>query len=379
MFKDATLDLTYPRKLNNSTIEHEWLTEFPNIRYKRVCILSGANASGKTALGKALCMINNYLDGKSINQENSWLDIANLPENMLFKKKPALFSVEFVTPDTGDLHFLEAKFDRDELTEETYKAIRLHKNSPYTNESTRLQLSAPLSHYRKGKNDHGITNPGFTSVAHSTGNLKIIPAWRYQFSTKSLNDRYYLPSKNTKILKSFLCAFDPSIKNVTFIDKDSHRIEFYNKDTILIDGGKISKPDRLSRGTNEAIEIAMFYEDMRARRDQVISENTGNGKTYYLDEMLAYSHSEVEQSILNLLIETLPKNSQLFYTTHNYDILEMNLPAHSYTFLRKSKYSEFVQPEKMGHNQNDRSLLGYVKNDVFGTLPNLDPINDLLQ
>ena len=78
------------------------------------------------------------------------------------------------------------------------------------------------------------------------------------------------------------------------------------------------------------------------------------------------------------MIESLPRNSQLFYTTHNYDILEMNLPSHSYTFLKKDGYSEFIHPEKLGYNKNDRGLLSYVKNDVFGTRPNLDSIYNLL-
>ena len=62
----------------------------------------------------------------------------------------------------------------------------------------------------------------------------------------------------------------------------------------------------------------------------------------------------------------------------NYDILEMNLPSHSYTFLKKDGYSEFIHPEKLGYNKNDRGLLSYVKNDVFGTRPNLDSIYNLL-
>ena len=126
----------------------------------------------------------------------------------------------------------------------------------------------------------------------------------------------------------------------------------------------------MSRGTREAVDITMFYEVMK-------NENFGESATFYQDEMLTYSHTEAEQSILNLLIGTLLRYSQLFYSPHNYDILDMNLPVHSHVFLKKYKYSEFIQPEKHGFNQNDRSLLGYVKNDVFGTIPNINAINNL--
>jgi ABC-type proline/glycine betaine transport system ATPase subunit len=52
--------------LKNSTIEGEYLAEFPNINYKKVCIFMGANASGKTSLGRMMCKINNYLAGRPV-------------------------------------------------------------------------------------------------------------------------------------------------------------------------------------------------------------------------------------------------------------------------------------------------------------------------
>jgi len=377
MFKDAELDLTYPMKLPSSTIESEWLIEFPKIKYKRVCVLSGANASGKTALGKALCMINNYIDGRSVDQEGGEFNILNLPKLMYTKKSPALFYVEFLTPESGEMHQLVAQFDGEGLLEETYRVLRLRKSYSYSEASARLRETTAISHYKRKYHSYGISKPGFSSVAHSTGKLNILPAWNYQFSVAGSFERseHQLHTKNTKIIKKFLCAFDSSISSVVAIDDDSYKIKFLNGESILYKNGQLLNRNRLSRGTLEAIEVAMFYVDILSWGKL---EKNGVGKTYYLDEKLAYSHTEAEQAILNLLIETLPQNSQLFYTTHNYDILDMSLPAHSYTFLKKDTFSQITQPEKLGYNQNDRSLLGYVKNDVFGTLPNLDAINDLL-
>jgi len=93
---------------------------------------------------------------------------------------------------------------------------------------------------------------------------------------------------------------------------------------------------------------------------------------------MAYSHSEMEIAMLNLMIEKLSPNAQLFYTTHNCDLLEMNLPSHSYTFLRKDPFVKVAHPEKMGYTKNDRNLLGYMKNDVFSTLPDTTRIENLL-
>jgi len=370
MFQDAKLDLSYPRKLPSSTVENEWLEGFPKINFKRVLILSGANASGKTVFGKVLCIINNYIAGSSINQSTSWLDIKKV---MFDKKKPTSFEVEFLTPKTAQAHKLAVIFDQDGLVEESYTCIDLQRNEPQSAMYKRLRESEPTSYYHKTKNNHDITNAGFTSVAVSQGKMKVPSMWNYRLcevdSTSGSQGR--ITAHDTNIIKTFLSAFDSSITKVKSIAAESYKIEFSNGEHVLIDKGKLLDPDRLSRGTHEAIDIAMFYEAMK-------NENFGESATFYLDEMLAYSHTEAEQSILNLLIDTLPRHSQLFYSTHNYDILDMNLPVHSHVFLKKDKYSEFIQPEKMGYNQNDRSLLGYVKNDVFGTLPNMDTINNLL-
>lgn len=369
MFQDAKLDLTYPRKLPSSTVEDEWLEDFPKINFKRVLILSGANASGKTVFGKTLCMINNYISGRNINQESNWLDLKKV---MFDKKKLASFEVEFLTTETSQAHKLSATFDQDGLVEESYTCIDLQKNEPQSAMYKRLSSSEPTSYYHKTKDNHDIINAGFSSVAVSQGKMKVPSKWNYRLCEvdNTSGSQGKITAHNTNIIKTFLSAFDSSITKVKSIAAESYKIEFSNGEHALIDKGKLLDPDRLSRGTHEAIDIAMFYEAMK-------NESFGESSTFYLDEMLAYSHTEAEQSILNLLIDTLPRHSQLFYSTHNYDILDMNLPVHSHVFLKKDEYSEFIQPEKQGFNQNDRSLLGYVKNDVFGTLPNMDAINNL--
>ena len=51
------MNLSYPKKIVNSSIENEFLTGFTNFRYKKVNILMGANATGKTSFGKMLMNI----------------------------------------------------------------------------------------------------------------------------------------------------------------------------------------------------------------------------------------------------------------------------------------------------------------------------------
>lgn len=362
MFKDTELDFTYPQKIKNSTIAGEFLDGFPNIKYKKVCIFMGANASGKTSLGKVMCSINNYLRGR---------DLKGIPAAICDKEKKAGVEITYISPDIHKIHKLTVEFNLEGLVSENYRVCKLKKS--YTLEKTLAELdsSSPEFTYNQD-NKHGIENPGFKSVAHALGHsLEDNGAWNYTYSEFIPPTKLSERAPNIDLLEAILKTFDPSITQVKKIKestKDAYIIKFVNNDEIIIEDGEINNHERLSRGTIESIDIAHFIHF-------IISQ--GNG-TFFLDEKMAYSHSEMEIAMLNLMIEKLNPNAQLFYTTHNYDILDMNLPSHSYTFMQKDPFVKISYPEKMGYTKNDRSLLGYVKNDVFNTLPNTTKIETLL-
>ncbi len=60
-FKQASLDLTYARPIQNSTIANEHLSGRAKFYVRKVAILSGANATGKTSLGTLLNLIQNFV------------------------------------------------------------------------------------------------------------------------------------------------------------------------------------------------------------------------------------------------------------------------------------------------------------------------------
>ncbi|MBL4744283.1 MAG: hypothetical protein JKX87_06580, partial [Cycloclasticus sp.] len=217
-----------------------------------------------------------------------------------------------------------------------------------------------------------IENPGFKSVAHSLGlQLEDGYVWNYTYSEFNSSTKFDVRATDINLLAAILKTFDPSITSVKKIKEstiDAYIVKFVNDDEVIIEDGKLSNHERLSRGTIESIDIAHFIHFISSEGDGI----------FFLDEKMAYSHSEMEIAMLNLMIEKLSSNAQLFYTTHNCDILEMNLPSHSYTFMRKDPFVKISHPEKMGYTKNDRSLLGYVKNDVFNTLPDTSRIEALL-
>lgn len=362
MFKGTLIDFTYPKKIQNSTIEGEYLEEFPNIKYKRVCIFMGANASGKTSLGRVMCAINNYLVGALIE---------DVPSKICDKDKNASFEVIYITPKTKTINKLSVSLNTSGLVHEEYTFLKLRKSKSLLDTLEEIDTIKPNFVYDINGEHDDIKNPGFKSVAFSKGyNLCGYYSWNYMFCTSS---SFTGVEENTgvELLKKILNAFDSSIIDVKKIqesNKNAYVIKFANGDDVITEDGKILDADRLSRGTLESIEVAGFVDFLMRSHDA----------TLFLDEKMAYSHSELELSVLNLMIEKLGRNSQLFYTSHNYDVLEMNLPSHSYTFMKKEDFVEVIRPEKLGYTKNDRNLLGFVKNDVFGTLPDTTKIEELL-
>ncbi|MCF6298326.1 MAG: ATP-binding protein [Thiomicrorhabdus sp.] len=367
MFKDTFIDFTYPKKITDSTIEGEFLKDFPKIKYKKVCILMGANASGKTTLGKVMCAINNYLSGTPLD---------HVKKSIHNKTKKSYIKVTYITPDTGQIHALKIVFNQDGLISESYKINELRASKSLKKTLSDLKNSKPEFLFERDENNHGIKNPGFASVAKLTGITTLDTektGWHYLYSDFQASSLHF-EHNNIQLLETVLKVFDASINKIEPIinSEFAYVIEFKNDDIVIVDNGTISNDDRLSRGTIESIEVAGFISAIIQLQAQ------DKSSTYFLDEKMAYSHSEIEIAMLNLMIGKLNNQSQLFYTTHNYDILEMNLPSHSYIFMKKEDFVTVSHPEKMGYTKNDRSLLGYVKNDVFNTLPDTSKIDELL-
>ena len=60
-FNGFKMNFSYPKKIVNSSIPNEFLLNKTNFRYKKLNVLIGANASGKTSIGKALMIIFNFI------------------------------------------------------------------------------------------------------------------------------------------------------------------------------------------------------------------------------------------------------------------------------------------------------------------------------
>ena len=170
-------------------------------------------------------------------------------------------------------------------------------------------------------------------------------------------------------MNHILKSFDNSITKIEKVKnaENGYLIHFSHGKNILIQDGKASGGDILSSGTKEGLAIAYVITAMKKSSD----------RPFYVDEKFSYAHTEIEKSIFSLMIDLVGKEDQLFFTTHNLDLLEMDLPTHSYVFFGKiDGQIKAIYPEDRV-NKNDRNLKNYVLNDVFNTIPDVSSIEKL--
>ena len=107
----------------------------------------------------------------------------------------------------------------------------------------------------------------------------------------------------------------------------------------------------------------------------ILSESNG---FYYCDEHFSYIQSDIEKRIFGLMLDHLDKNEQLIFTTHNSDMLDLNLPKHSFAFLRKRAeegYKVSVQYASEILKRNPGSVHCALENDMFASIPDDSLLN----
>ena len=90
LFNDFSMQRSYPKKPVGSAIADEHLKDRPNFRYKKLIVLMGATATGKTALGKVLMGAFNFI------AKREYALIAELIED---PQKDARFSMDMAFDD----------------------------------------------------------------------------------------------------------------------------------------------------------------------------------------------------------------------------------------------------------------------------------------
>lgn len=353
-FNGFHMNLSYPKKIVHSSIEDEHLLGNPNFRYRKVNILMGSNAAGKTTLGKVLMNIFNYL------RRNQLSDLSRSISN---HSKQANFTIDFV-PNGVELYRIVGVFTpSQEMVEEIQNIdLRIYKT----------KISKTDNYERCAKR--------LNTMNGSTLSVREIPRFGWYF-TYPKDDFYYHDvdavegmdkSLYLRILNVVLKTLDSAITDIVEVpDVEDAYIISRGKQKLVMQEESFAISNVLSSGTIAAVDVSKLICSMVEHR---------NG-FYYCDEKFSYIHSDIEKMLLSVMISKLGRNEQFFFTTHNLEIADMNLPKHTFHFLKKrfdgeESYIECIQASDYLKKSTD-SLKLAIENDVFGTSPDVSLLNEL--
>lgn len=351
-FKDFHMNLTYPKKIVDSYIRDEHLKGHPNFRYKKVNIIMGANASGKTTFGYILRDIFNFLSKKNhaliTDAINDRTRTASFTIDLICESDILYRIACRISPktdgkyDTGDVS-LEIRNEKIRLKDSYESCVKRLEAAPYT----------PCSDYLQ---EIGKMEPLY---------------WLFEYPEDTKRILHFDPAdgKFPYVLENILKALDPSVQKVEKSQDVEDAFVIRLKDrAIILQSGSPFNTDLLSSGTKAGVEIALVVSALLQ----------GFNTFYYCDEKFSYIHSDIEKAVLSLMIDCIRPNEQLFFTTHNTDILDMDLPKHTFTFLRKTLEGtehmiSCVSASSLLKRSSD-SLKNAVENDMFSTSPMVDLI-----
>ena len=358
-FRDFHINFSYPKKIVNSYIEDEHLDGLPNFRYKKVNIIMGSNATGKTSLGKMILSIFVLMMKRNLDIVTSRISDTT---------KEASFTMEFVNKEKKQyiLYRIDAKFapsaTGDYSTENT--KIKIHS----TEIKQRDNYETCFMRLNELVEDNSYIN--YITELEKVRGL----SWLFSFPFDSLAPYYDIEDdrKYLDILQRTLKVLDPAIESVFKInDIDNAFAIQMDKNQIIVQNGKIVNETMLSSGTKAGIDIASI----------VASIKSGDHDFYYCDEKFSYVHTDIEKVFLTLMIDSLKNDTQFFFTTHNLDVLDLPLPKHSFYFLKKEIYEDGQMISVVNASdylkKNTDSLRNAVENDLFSISPSIEALYEI--
>ena len=345
-FDDFELNLSYPRKLTADIIGDECLAGRERFRYKKAVILMGTNAVGKTSLGRALLTI-----FRSIKDANEAI-LREFDRNGM----PASFQVDFVN-EGYVLHRFEGVVDGDNVS--------IHYASSEIGEMDSYEMAKAKLADRTDELDGD-----FKKLRTSVGTLD------YRFAYPEIESTLRVTDVNQtlllKSLRAVIGTLDPTLTDISIAKdlKNSFVIRRRGKE-IIIQEGKLLNRELLSSGTAEGIDVALFLASMLSQKKCF----------YYCDEHFSYIQSDIEKSIFGIMVEKLGPNEQLIFTSHNTDMLDLNLPKHAFGFMRKEiedgTYKVSVTFASEYLKRNTDSIKCAMENDLFRSIPNTSLLDEL--
>ena len=255
-FKDFYINFAYPKKIVNSTIRDEHLSGCPNFRYKKLVVLMGANASGKTTFGKLLMSILNFITKREYYGITSIIDD---------KKSCAEFLIDIATEDK--------KLFRIETI------IHPSKNGQYDASSVKVCVRSELikeddsyeSCITRIEQQERVWNDNYIQELEKVSPL----SWMFKYpgqdkdaikSATMINEKRFI-----KVLSSTLKVLDPRIKKVVPVEnnEDTYSI-IYDHRTVMLKEGKV-----LAAGKTEEVMTTELIKDLYHMEAELIRTESG--------------------------------------------------------------------------------------------------------
>ena len=368
-FYDFDVNFSFPNRLKTSTIENENLKYVPTFRYKKLNVFIGSNASGKTSLIRCIWRTLYFIDKK---EKEILKEIVNIND------KPSKIEMDLVE-DTPDTHLL----CRIKIII-TDKLDTFDVKVSYSSVNLSSAKSSKDSYENKIKELDSIED-NYLDYRECLNDVDLYSGWRVVLpATESKFDRVYFMHTKTdeeekdylKILKYVFNTLDPSIFSV-IKSKDANNAYVLEHDCgqriIIQEDNMISSIPLLSSGTKYAINIANMMFSIKYHQNGI----------YLIDEQFSYVNSDIEAAMLSTMVSMLNSNEQIFFTTHNMNILNLGFPFHSFYFMKKEKKDNkqviIINCGSEAENRNNVSPKTIIDNDLFLTAPDVNKIFELVE
>lgn len=351
-FDNFSADFTYPKKLVNSSLKNEYLKNFPNIRFKKVNIIIGSNASGKTSFGRALWHVFMFLQFKESNR------IISLKKN---DEKDTKITMDHINGEGVFSRIEILAKAKNQGVEVRIRQLQAQTDDTYETLVSSLPENVLFENYVLALEKFIFSGWNFAFPSIEGKGFELINCLY-----ENVDDKLHF----CEILKNVLITMDSSIENV-YPSKEvqnSYIVDFVNGESISITNGeKLSEIRKLSSGTKYAVNIAGILFSIFKHR---------NG-FYFVDEQFSYVNSDIEIACLSKMISLLDDDDeQLFFTTHNTEILNLNLPLHSFNFLQKERNKDTIEIKWLNASEfekrNNVRVKNLYDNDYFGTSPDVN-------
>lgn len=357
-FNNFEINFSYPKKVNNNLLGNEFHEDFNSFRFKKLNIFVGGNASGKTSLIRSIWGILHFLAKKESSSLSRIVD-ENYEESFI--------EIDFINNliDESYLHRLTIKTYNKEHFEIKIADKKIKLTSGKSYESLVLKFdSMPLEFFDYieflSKNSFNI---GWLTTLPSTEE----PFNKVDFIETSNEEE---ANEYLFIINNVLKTLDPSIKEIkkSLDSSDAFVVEHScNKNIIVQKGMSLSSIPVLSSGTKYGFNIANILYSIKKHRNGI----------YLIDEQFPYVNSDVEAAMLATMTSLLGPNEQIFFTTHNTNILSLSFPIHSFYFLNKENDNITVSCASEFENRNNISVKNMYDNDVFRTAPDVSKVYDI--